>query len=135
MKSWQSSGATLMAIGALFACSSEGGGPSSITIGAELQNGPNGPRAVCVRLPVLLGSQSAATTSVGSAFDMDLLALRHNAHIRFPGARNAEAAGRTLSLGQLSAGYAETVTVSGSDGVEYEVLVHSGCSDTSNDDP
>jgi hypothetical protein len=125
----------LSALPALSACSSEVEDASSVTIGAELMNSPSEPRAVCVRLPLLLGSQAAATTSVGTAFDMDVLALRRNARISFPGALNAEAAARSLSLSQLLTGYTEIVTVSGSDGVDYDVLLRSGCREDANGEP
>jgi len=130
MKSWQSCCAALVTLCAL-ACSSEDHEASSTTIGAELANGPGVPLAVCVRLPTLLGSQAAATTSVGGAFDMDVLALRHNVRISFPGALNAEDAARSLSLSQLRTGYTEMVLVNGSDGVDYDVLLRSGCRESS----
>jgi hypothetical protein len=132
MTFWQSCCAALTALGALLACSSEDGGPRSTTVGAELEDSSLG---VCVRLPVLLGSQTAASTSVGSAFDMDVRALRHNVHISFPGAQNSESAARSLSLSQLLNGYSEVVTVTGRDGVNYDVILRSGCRESSANDP
>lgn len=102
-------------------------------MGAELESSSATPPAVCVRLPDLLGSQTEASVWVGDAFEISVHALRHTATITFPGARNDAKATRNLSLTQLTSGYADVVTVTGSDGVDYRVQVHSGCSETSSD--
>lgn len=119
----------------LCACSSESGGPARTTVGAELESSTGTPPAVCVRLPVLLGSQTEASVPVGSAFEISVHALRHTATITFPGARNDATATRNVSLTQLTSGYADVVTVTGSDGVDYRVRVLSGCSETLPEDP
>ena len=129
-KLWVLAAATLLA-----ACSTESGGPRSITVGAELQDGSTTPAAVCVRMPVLLGSQVEDSTAVGSAFQMDVRALRHSANITFPNARNAASAARTVSLEQLENGYADSVSVTGQDGATYSVQVISGCKVTQTDEP
>jgi hypothetical protein len=118
-----------------WACSSEDGGPSRTTVGAELETSSGTPPAVCVRLPALLGSQTEASVQIGNAFEISVHALRHTATIKFPGARNDATATRNLSLTQLTSGYADVVTVTGSDGVDYRVQVRSGCSETLPEDP
>lgn len=117
------------------ACSSEGGGPRLTTVGADLENASNTSASVCVRVPVLLGSQVVESKPVANAFKIEVLALRHNTTISFPGALNADLARRKLSLSQLTSGYSEVVSVIGADSVTYDVRLHSGCSEVLPEDP
>lgn len=131
-------GRTQLAIAAttlFFACSTDSGGPRSVTVGAELQDGSANPAAVCVRLPALLGSVVQESAPVGNAFEMNIRALRHSVSFTFPGARNASLVARTASLEQLGNGYAEALTVTGQDGIDYSVHLLSGCTDTQLEDP
>lgn len=114
----------------LNACSSDDGGPARTTVGAELETASGKPPAVCVRLPESLGSQTEASVPVGNAFEISVHALRHTVTITFPGARNDATATRNLSVTELSGGYADVITVTGSDGIDYRVQVRSGCSET-----
>lgn len=118
----------------LAACSSESGGPSRTTVGAALETSDTSPPAVCVRLPALLGSQTEASIPVGTAFEISVHALRHTATITFPGARNDATATRNLSLTDLTSGYADTISVTGADGMTYRVQVFSGCDESAPND-
>ena len=80
---------------------------------------------LCVRVPVLLGSVVLQQRQIGSAFAVELRALRHGAEISFPGAINTSPV--SVPVTSLSGGYSETVSISGADGKAYSAAVLTGC--------
>ena len=121
--------ALLAAVLGLLGCSEDAGGPVTITVGVSVTD-PGGASAgeVCVRVPVLLGSVVAQERSIGSAFSVDLRAMRHSVEIAFPGASNESESLLRVPVTALSSGYSKTLTISVRDGSSYTAVVRTGCS-------
>lgn len=119
--------ALLLALAVVGGCSDEAGGPKTVTAGVRISDDAGVVSAeLCVRVPVLLGSVALQQRQIGSAFTVELRALRHAVEISFPGALNEAASALSIPVESLP-GANPMHSISGRDGKAYTASVLTGC--------